>query len=92
MSISFSELIAPTELTTGLAILIAVILGLIAYLGFRLRHGVILLFWGISLVVLMLTILIDIPFVLFWGVILIDGIFISFAGLYRYVIEPMSVT
>lgn len=84
----FSALIEPNQLTTDLALIIFMFFIMFAYLGFRLRNGLILFSWMLSIIVFILTFMIELPFIWFWIMIMITSIIISFIGVWNYIIEP----
>lgn len=88
MQIEFAQLIEPQALTTSLSLLVISLFTIFAYLGFRLRSAAIILFWTFDVIVFVLAILINLPFIWFWIMVILTVMVVSIASIYGYMIEP----
>jgi len=68
---AFDRILTPTNLTTELAILLSLIVGVITYANVRLRNVLIMVGWGSILVTLFLAILINLSFIWVWIAVLL---------------------
>lgn len=65
------ELINPTFFTMELAILIIALLAMIVWLAIKLKSIVTLFGWVLSIVIFLMVILIELPFISFWIMVII---------------------
>ena len=84
MVVEITQLVDPTELTTGLALIIISLLAIFGYMGIRLRHPGIILFLSLTVIVFMLVILINLSFIWFWIMIIVTAMVTALGGIYRY--------
>lgn len=71
----------PDSVTTGFSILIVGLLTMVAYIGVKFKSVMILFMWFASIVVLSLSILLGIPFDIFWAILILTAIVIVIAVL-----------
>lgn len=86
LQIQFSELINPSELTMGLAVILAAIMLGTLWAGFKLRHASILFMFMVQLFVFVFSILTNLSFLWFWITVLLSGITIAMIGSIRQLI------
>jgi len=84
MAIEYTQLIEPTELTTGLSLFIIFLYIIFAWIALRLYHALLLLTWAVSILVLAMTVLVDLPFIWFWILILVMALEAGLAGIFRF--------
>lgn len=75
---------SPSKLSGGMAILLASILALNAWLAVKYKSPAFIFCWALTIIVLVLTILINIPFLWFWICLLVTGIITLSAGVVTY--------
>lgn len=81
MQTQFNNLIAPTEFTTGFAILIVFIFTAILNAGIRLKSPFILFNWAITMIVFVMTFVAQIAFIWFWIAVLATIVSIVIASM-----------
>jgi hypothetical protein len=86
MQIPFENLVSPGEFTGGLATLISILMGVIAYAGTKFRSPAIFAVWSLGFMVLILTFITSLPFVWFWIVMLLNALTISVSASVRYLL------
>lgn len=88
--VEITQLIEPTTLDTSLALFIGILLVLIAYIGLKLRHGIIIFMLMICISIFMLVIIIGFEFIWFWTAILLTYFMIGIAGIWRFLLKPIT--
>lgn len=81
-----TELVDPTFFSVETVLLLGIILCAILWIGVKLRSAAILFFWSLSLSCLILTILIDLSLLWFWGIILLTIMIVPLSALYRFLL------
>lgn len=74
IQVTFESLAQPDELTTGLALLITGIMGILAFIGIKLNSPVTIGVWAFAMFAFIMHILLGISFVYFWLVVVIDAL------------------
>lgn len=85
MAIEFANLIDPQVLSIELTIMLFSILGILAYIGIKLRSSFVLASWALSFLILILTFTTNLSFIWFWVVIVLTILLIPVSGVVRYV-------
>ncbi len=71
----------------GTAQLIIGLMGIIPWSGIRLRSPAVMVAWMLTVVVLVLTFITDLPLIWFWLMIILDVFIVSLAAVAHYLIN-----
>ncbi len=84
LQIDFTNLASPEVFDSSLAFLISIMLGTIMWAAVRLRSPAVFAVWTITVMALILSFIIGLPFIWFWVLMLLNVIVISVAASVQY--------
>ena len=84
----FTNLIEPNTLTTGFALIIFLIMGIFAYIAIKLRHALLMLMWGSTVILFAMIIVVNLEFIWFWIAVMAMASITVLAGVFRFFIDP----
>ncbi len=84
LQIDFTNLASPEVFDSSLAFLISIMLGTISWIGVRLRSPAVFVVWTLTIMTLILSFIIGLPFIWFWVLMLLNVIVISVAASVQY--------